>query len=130
MQPVFLGPELRRKDSDRRNEMIEQWTAFSKELLKLGADPLALTQPDSFTPLELLSRYKRHDFGAMDWEDTHHSVEGVRLWAEILLEAGIDLASYAVKQFEAWNYLQRKMPLWRSKNCIAIRPIFNRAPTA
>ncbi|KAI1615486.1 hypothetical protein EDD36DRAFT_485823 [Exophiala viscosa] len=100
-----------------KRESLQDWLSFGASLLKDGADPCSIAYPEctdrgnapASPLLEMLGLWN------FKWQfkPSHEArtrimvlIERIRIWAEMLQQAGIDLYQYGASESEIWQSLK------------------------
>ncbi|KAI1621980.1 hypothetical protein EDD37DRAFT_652334 [Exophiala viscosa] len=98
-----------------KREPLQDWLSFGASLLKDGADPCSIAYPEcrdrgnapASPLLETLGLWNfKWQFKPSDKARIIELIELIRIWAEMLQQAGIDLYQYGASESEIWQSLK------------------------
>lgn len=112
-----------------------EWTKFAVKVLQQNDEALCSKSPAGYTPFTILLKHAcfRSSGRRYRSEVSKAVVESIERWTGILLEAGIDLLSYASKELKIWSRdYKRGLELDGSvySSLSAVAPMFARVPLA
>lgn len=124
-------------DFGATHEQIKlEWTNFATEVLKRNDKALYLKSPAGYTPFAVLLKQACFRLSGKRYRSqvSKIAVESIERWTGILLDAGIDLASYTSRELKIWTRdykgsLDLEESVFRPSSCSAVAPLFGQVPS-